>query len=126
MKLQNNLSIKNSMFIKHHASEFNEQQLEVLRKAIEHDVDVTQYADPKYDAYQLNNIFVGLLNGLDVTYYADPSFSSQQMSAILETIDSMFDFMYQSSDEEFEEIFCLFERYCAKMRQERAKRTAKK
>lgn len=84
MKLQNNLSIKNSMFIKHHASEFNEQQLEVLRKAIEHDVDVTQYADPNYDAYQLNNIFVGLLNGLDVTYYADPSFSSQQMSIIIE------------------------------------------
>lgn len=84
MKLQNNLSIKNSMFIKHHASEFNEQQLEVLRKAIEHGVDVTQYADPKYDAYQLNNIFIGLLNGLDVTYYADPSFSSQQMSTIID------------------------------------------
>lgn len=84
MKLQNNLSIKNSMFIKHHESEFNEQQLEVLRKAIKHGVDVTQYADPKYDAYQLNNIFVGLLNGLDVTYYADPSFSSQQMSVIIE------------------------------------------
>ena len=84
MKLQNNLSIKNSMFIKHHESEFNEQQLEVLRKAIKHSVDITQYADPKYDAYQLNNIFVGLLNGLDVTYYADPSFSSQQMSVIIE------------------------------------------
>lgn len=84
MKLQSNLSIKNSIFIKHHESEFNEQQLEVLRKAIKHDVDITQYADPKYDAYQLNNIFIGLLNGLDVTYYADPSFSSQQMSVIIE------------------------------------------
>ena len=39
MKLQNNLSIKNSMFIKHHASEFNEQQLEVLHRAIGCDVD---------------------------------------------------------------------------------------
>ena len=71
MKLQNNLSIKNSMFIKHHESEFNEMQLEVLHRAIGCGVDVTKYADPKYDAYQLNNIFVGLLNGLDVTYYAD-------------------------------------------------------
>ena len=84
MKLQNNLSIKNSMFIKHHESEFNEMQLEVLHRAIGCDVDVTKYADPKYDAYQLNNIFVGLLNGLDVTYYADPSFSNQQMSVIIE------------------------------------------
>lgn len=84
MKLQNNLSIKNSMFIKHHVSDFNEQQLEVLHRAIGCDVDVTKYADPKYDAYQLNNIFVGLLNGLDVTYYADPSFSSQQMSTIID------------------------------------------
>lgn len=47
-------------------------------------------------------------------------------AAILETIDSMFDYMHQSSDEEFEEIFGLFERYCAKMRKERAKRTSKK
>lgn len=83
MKLQNNLSIKNSMFIKHHASEFNEQQLEVLRKAIEHDVDVTQYADPKYDARQLNIIFLGLLNNTDVSYYADPAFSNFQMETIM-------------------------------------------
>lgn len=84
MKLQNNLSIKNSMFIKHHASEFNEQQLEVLRKAIEHDVDVTQYADPKYDARQLNIIFLGLLNNTDVSYYADPAFSNFQMETIMD------------------------------------------
>lgn len=84
MKLTNNLSIKNSMFIKHHESEFNEWQLEVLRKAIKHGVDVTQYADPKYDPQQLDAIFLGLLNGLDVTYYADPSFSSGQMHTIME------------------------------------------
>lgn len=83
MKLQNNLSIKNSMFIKHHVSEFNEQQLEVLRKAIEHDVDVTQYADPKYDARQLNIIFLVLLNNIDVSYYADPAFSNFQMETIM-------------------------------------------
>lgn len=84
MKLTNNLSIKNSMFIKHYESEFNEWQLEVLRKAIKHGVDVTQYADPKYDPQQLDTIFLGLLNGLDVTYYADPSFSSGQMHTIME------------------------------------------
>lgn len=83
MKLTNNLSIKNAMFIKHHESEFNEQQLEVLRKAIEHGVDVTQYADPKYDARQLNIIFLGLLNNIDVSYYADPAFSNFQMETIM-------------------------------------------
>lgn len=84
MKLANNLSIKNSMFIKHHASEFNEQQLEVLHKAIKHGVDVTQYADPKYDARQLNIIFLGLLNNIDVTSYADPALSHIQMDTILD------------------------------------------
>lgn len=83
MKLTNNLSIKNSMFIKHHESEFNEWQLEVLRKAIKHGVDVTQYADPKYDARQLNIIFLGLLNNIDVSYYADPAFSNFQMETIM-------------------------------------------
>lgn len=84
MKLTNNLSIKNSMFIKHHASEFDEQQLEVLHKAIKHGVDVTQYADPKYDARQLNIIFLGLLNNIDVTSYADPAFSNFQMETIMD------------------------------------------
>ena len=84
MKLQNNLSIKNSMFIKHHVSEFNEQQLEVLRKAIKHSVDITQYADPKYDPRQLNIIFLGLLNNIDVSYYADPAFSNFQMETIMD------------------------------------------
>ena len=83
MKLTNNLSIKNSMFIKHHASEFDEQQLEVLHKAIKHGVDITQYADPKYDARQLNIIFLGLLNNIDVSYYADPAFSNFQMETIM-------------------------------------------
>lgn len=89
MKLQNNLSIKNSMFIKHHVSEFNEQQLEVLRKAIKHSVDITQYADPKYDSRQLNIIFLGLLNNIDVSYYADPAFSNFQMETIMYFLESI-------------------------------------
>ena len=84
MKLQSNLSIKNSIFIKHHESEFNEQQSEVLRKAIKHSVDITQYADPKYDPRQLNIIFLGLLNNIDVSYYADPAFSNFQMETIMD------------------------------------------
>lgn len=67
--------------------------------------------------------------GFDMNVYrnSDLQFEDDyKAAAILETIDSMFDFMYQSSDEEFEEIFGLFERYCAKMRKERAKRVSKK
>lgn len=62
MKLQSNLSIKNSIFIKHHESEFNEQQSEVLRKAIKHSVDITQYADPNIPFTEMRMIKSRLFN----------------------------------------------------------------
>ena len=117
--------------------------------------DMTKYASGDYSEDQLSQIVFGLADGLDVSEFDDVRMSAKQMStakefmklgfdmnvyrnsdlrfednykaaAILETIDSMFDFMYKSSDEEFEEIFGLFERYCAKMRKERTKRVSKK
>ena len=38
----------------------------------------------KYDARQLNIIFLGLLNNIDVSYYADPAFSNFQMETIMD------------------------------------------
>lgn len=117
--------------------------------------DMTKYTSGEYTENQLRQIVFGLEKGLDASEFDDVKMSSTQMStakeflrlgfdmhvyrnsdlqfednykaaAILEIVDSMFDFMYQSTDEEFEEVFSLFERQCAKMRKERAKRASKK
>ena len=131
------------------------EHMREIVKGLKLGFDMTKYTSGEYTENQLRQIVFGLEKGLDASEFDDVSMSSEQMStaqefmklgfdmnvyrnsdlrfednykaaAILETIDSMFDLMYQSSDEEFEEIFGLFERYCAKMRQERAKRASKK
>lgn len=131
------------------------EHMREIVKGLKQGFDMTKYTSGEYIENQLRQIVYGLENGLDASEFDDVKMSSTQMStaqefmklgfdmniyrnsdlrfednytaaAILETIDSMFDYMHQSSDEEFEEIFGLFERYCAKMRKERAKRTSKK
>lgn len=131
------------------------EHMREIVKGLKLGFDMTKYTSGEYTENQLRQIVYGLENGLDASEFDDVKMSSTQMStaqefmklgfnmnvyrnsdlrfednytaaAILETIDSMFDYMHQSSDEEFEEIFGLFERYCAKMRKERAKRTSKK
>lgn len=135
--------------------ELRSEHMREIVKGLKLGFDMTKYASGEYTENQLRQIVYGLENGLDASEFDDVKMSSTQMStaqefmklgfdmnvyrnsdlrfednytaaAILETIDSMFDYMHQSSDEEFEEIFGLFERYCAKMRKERAKRTSKK
>lgn len=135
--------------------ELSVEQMREIVHGLNQGFDMTKYASGDYSEDQLRQIVFGLEKGLDVSEFDDVSMSSEQMStaqefmklgfdmnvyrnsdlrfednykaaAILETIDNMFDYMYQSSDEEFEEIFGLFERYCAKMRKERAKRVSKK
>lgn len=148
--LNNNLDV--SIYTK---SELSDDQMRQLVTGLKQGFDMTKYASGEYSEDQLRQIVFGLEQGLDVSEFDEVKVSAKQMStaqefmklgfnmnvyrnsdlrfednykaaAILETVDSMFDFMYQSSDEEFEEIFGLFERYCAKMRKERAKRVSKK
>lgn len=135
--------------------ELRPEHMREIVKGLKLGFDMTKYTSGEYTENQLRQIVFGLEKGLDVSEFDDVSMSSKQMStaqefmklgfdmnvyrnselrfednykavAILETVDSMFDFMYQSTDEEFEEIFGLFERYCAKMRKERAKCVSKK
>lgn len=132
----------------------SEQMREIVTGLIQ-GFNMTKYASGDYSEGQISQIVFGLAEGLDVSEFDDVKMSAKQMStakeflrlgfnmnvyrnsdlrfednydaaAILEIIDSMFDYMHQSSDEEFEEIFGLFERYCTKMRKERAKRAYKK
>lgn len=53
-----------------------------IRSGLEEGLDVSIYADPKFDDGQMYEIFVGLLNGLDVSIYADPKFNNAQMRMI--------------------------------------------
>lgn len=131
------------------------EHMREIVKGLKQGFDMTKYTSGEYTENQLRQIVYGLENGLDASEFDDVKMSSTQMStaqeflrlgfdmnvyrnsdlqfednykaaAILEIVDSMFDFMYQSADEEFEEVFSLFERQCAKMRKERAKRASKK
>lgn len=110
------------------------EHMREIVKGLKQGFDMTKYTSGEYTENQLRQIVYGLENGLDASEFDDVKMSSTQMStaqefmklgfnmnvyrnsdlrfednytaaAILETIDSMFDYMHQSSDEEFEEIF---------------------
>lgn len=148
--LSNNLDV--SIYAK---PELYAEQTREIVNGLNLGFDMTKYASGDYSEAQLSQIVFGLADGLDVSEFDDVRMSAKQMStakeflklgfdmnvyrnsdlrfednykadAILETVDSMYDYMHQSNDAEFEEIFGLFERYCAKMRKERAKRVSKK
>ena len=50
-------------------------------------VDTTQYANPAFDAMQMNRIRLGLENGWPTFLYAKPEFSWEQMSIVMELIE---------------------------------------
>ena len=83
-------------------------QMELIRKGLEDNLDVTSYSDPKfnyeqskeiydaiiqgidpsifvnesYDHFQMHYLKLGLEEGLDVTFYSNPKFDSCQMKEI--------------------------------------------
>ncbi|MDU2095110.1 MAG: hypothetical protein E7E73_00195 [Negativicoccus succinicivorans] len=61
---------------------FNEYQRQEIEAGQKSGVDVSLYADPKYDFPQMEAIRIGLEQGLDVSVYADPNFSGSQMVQI--------------------------------------------
>ena len=63
-------------------SKFNDLQLEQIRLGLEKDLDISHYADPKFDWEQMWEIRQGLEKGLDISQYADPKFDHLQMSQI--------------------------------------------
>ena len=54
-----------------------------IRKGLEHGLDMSKYADPKFDYTQMQWIYKGLKDNLDVSKYADPKFNQFQMAQIL-------------------------------------------
>ena len=58
-------------------------QINFLIKQLEKGLDISAYADPKFDATQMHRISEGVRQGVDVSIYADPSFTADQMTHIL-------------------------------------------
>lgn len=61
---------------------YDSKQIVSIAEGLKAGLDVSWYADPKFDENQMHYIFLGLEQGLDVSWYADPKFDENQMWAI--------------------------------------------
>lgn len=60
-------------------SKFDELQMMQIRFGLADRLNVSEYADPKFDGRQMREIRGGLKSGVDITVYADPKFDSFQI-----------------------------------------------
>jgi hypothetical protein len=56
--------------------------MEQIRKGLKDGLDVSIYADPKFNSSQMEEIRWGLEDGIDVSQYADPKYTDSQMDKI--------------------------------------------
>ena len=66
------------------ANTYSEEQLEQIAMGLLKGLDVSSYADPKFNWDQMWEINEGLKEGLDVSGYADPKINYQKMKNIRE------------------------------------------
>ena len=71
--------------------EFTPWGIRLIRVGLEEGLDVSWYADPKYTALQMVQIYKGLEAGVDVSWYADPKSNSTQMLLIREGLEQGLD-----------------------------------
>ena len=58
----------------------NSKQMKEIREGLEDGLDVSIYADPKFDDYQMTELRLGLWHGIDASTYANPEYSALEMS----------------------------------------------
>lgn len=63
-------------------NQFDEYQKEQIEEGLRKGLDVSVYADPKFDSDQMFILMQGLEQGIDVIPYANPEFSFEQMCII--------------------------------------------
>lgn len=61
---------------------FNRLQSVEIAKGLNNEVDITKYADKKYDAAQMKSIRLALEEGMDITPFADNRYNYMQMEEI--------------------------------------------
>ena len=62
--------------------DFDDLQMEEIRKGLANGLDVSVYAKPEFDNRQMEEIRQGLVCELDVSVYAKPELSWKQMEEI--------------------------------------------
>lgn len=68
--------------IRKYCKNCNLGQLEEIRLGLEHGIDVSIYANPKYSFTKMAELRKGLEHGLDITKYLDVQFTTAQMLEI--------------------------------------------
>lgn len=81
MKLMTSLSFDNliDFYQKKHNVRFNNSSITALKCIFAKGVDISRYADPKYDHRQLSEIYAGICENLDVSLYDHEAFDADQM-----------------------------------------------
>lgn len=80
---------------------FNWDQMREIREGLEQGLDISIYADPKFDEDQMQQIRLGLQSGVDVSQYADTKFRWPQMEEIRRGLEAGVD-VSQYADPEFD------------------------
>ena len=80
-KIYNNLTIDN-LIKSNWFNQFNALQKGQILDGLQADLDVSWYANPKFDWQQMRDIKWGLEKKLDVSIYANPEFNWSQMDEI--------------------------------------------
>ena len=70
---------------------FNRLQSVEIAKGLNNEVDITKYADKKYDAAQMKSIRLALEEGMDITPFADNRYNYMQMEEIKAVIREQMD-----------------------------------
>ena len=81
MKLMTSLSFDNliEFYQNKHNTRFNNSRITALKCIFAKGVDISRYADPKYDHRQLSEIYAGICENLDVSLYDHEAFDADQM-----------------------------------------------
>ena len=80
-KIHNNLIIEN-LIKTEWINQFNKYQQEEIIKGIEDNLDVSLFANPKFDVSQMEEIKKGLKSNLDVSIYAKPEIPFKKMRQV--------------------------------------------
>jgi len=80
-KIYNNLSIEN-LTKTEWFNQFNRNQQKEILEGLKSNVDVSTYANPNFDSWQMAQIKDGLQKDLDISLYAKPEYSYKQMEEI--------------------------------------------
>jgi len=85
-KIHNNLTIEN-LINTEWFDDFNKEQQRIIVAGLIANLDVSSYANPRFNAWQMEQIRLGLVSGLDVETYLNPNINFQEMNKIRKNLE---------------------------------------